>query len=180
LIRSDIYHPCSTYKGDYLNNWSFDSTNRLFYYDVTTEHATTSMIAKITSGYDIRYYNFFGKCYNGYVRIYALRLPIYNVIINIELINKSELISTTLPEGLMYGDIDQDGLITIYDSDEVQEHILSGDYLTEELELALADINQDGSISAKDYKQIKRLATGGSLIENLGDYLGNWSSSTSD
>lgn len=86
-------------------------------------------------------------------------------------------VAATLPAGLMYGDVNMDGYITEEDSELLESHVLQGGgVITDATALELADLNGDGDVSSKDYKQLKRIALQGEQTTGyMGDYLGNWS-----
>jgi hypothetical protein len=93
--------------------------------------------------------------------------------------NDSEIVEvqSTLPAGLMYGDVGKDGFLTEDDYNLAYDHVLAGGgVITDTTALALGDLDGDGSLSAKDYKVLKRIYLQEQQVANYrGDYLGNWS-----
>ena len=85
-------------------------------------------------------------------------------------------IQSTLPSGLMYGDVNMDGFITEDDYNLVHDHVLGVGVITDATALTLADLDGDGSVSTMDYKVLKRIYLQSEQTTGYrGDYLGNWS-----
>ncbi|MBR4983990.1 MAG: hypothetical protein IKY94_15775 [Lachnospiraceae bacterium] len=174
-----------TYLGDSKGNWSYnasrtDGDGGIFYYDVTTSDSTTSCMAILSPSFAVNKNEFYCQCFNGYVRVFARNLPYYPINVTIEIFQSSEAISATLPAGLMYGDVDMNGILTDRDADYISEYLADNSVITDETKLALADVNGDGVINGKDITRIRALVGGSSVdvTTYLGDYLGNWSLST--
>jgi hypothetical protein len=175
MISDSRYLP-SVYKGDYLNNWSFDSTSARFYYDISTTYSNTSCVVNIICDYATDYYGLVAKCFSGYVRVYAYRLPYYAIPIELEIINKSSLVQINVPAGLMYGDVDMDGVLSQKDVDSISDHAIDLSTIEDETALILADVNGDGNINTTDALLVSQLVSQSSSLSTYkGDYLGNWS-----
>lgn len=173
----------SNYRGDYLGNWTVstdwgaDFSGR-FYYDVTTSDSTTSCMAILSPSFAVNKYEFYCQCFNGYVRVFAKNLPKYSINVTIEIFQSSEAISTTLPAGQMYGDINMDGVISQEDCDLLSDH-LGGYEITDATSLILADLDEDGSVDLEDLVMTEVLEGQiRQITDYKGDYLGNWSLST--
>lgn len=73
---------------------------------------------------------------------------------------------------LKYGDVDQDGIISIQDASEIQKlglGIVSDDITEEEIELlvTLADVNNDGRVSILDVTCVQKYLVGGYINTGL-------------
>lgn len=172
-----------TYLGDSRGNWSYNASRvggdgGIFYYDITTSDSTTSCMAILSPSFAVNKNEFYCQCFDGYVRVFARNLPKYSINVTIEIFQSSEAISATLPAGLMYGDINMDGVISQEDCDLLSDH-LGGYEITDATSLILADLNGDNTIDTDDLIAIKRISSSSSKESTYkGDYLGNWSLST--
>ena len=98
---------------------------------------------------------------------------------NVANIVEGTVISVTLPEGLMYGDVDMDGELTMSDHDIIKKHITGETLITDATVLKLADAYKDNGVTSKDYSIVKSIVYNSISTTNYnyygGDYLGNWS-----
>lgn len=173
----------STYKGDYLGNWSLSTDwgadfSRRFYRDITTSASTTSTMAFVIPNGNVRSYSGFQcECFNGYIRVYAKNLPLNEISINIRVINLDKTISSTLPAGKMRGDVNGNGILDYEDYNLLHKQSAGSSVIDEDY-LVLGDVNNDGSLNAKDamiVSQLARLIYDTSSSGNYqGDYLNKW------
>jgi hypothetical protein len=68
-------------------------------------------------------------------------------------------------ESVLFGDVNQDGVISIIDATELQKYLAGLITLTDE-QLLLADTDADGSISIKDATEIQKYLAG--IVSKLG------------
>lgn len=97
---------------------------------------------------------------------------------NVANIVEGTVISVTLPEGLMYGDVDQDGELTDEDKVIITRHATGYETIldTDSLAMALADVTGDGAVNSSDSFSLGKILTQKSTQSNYnGDYKGNWS-----
>jgi hypothetical protein len=176
----DLSGTISSYAGDYNGNWSVNTSKAngdggIFYYDITTSDSTASCMAILSPSFAVNKNEFYCQCFDGYVRVFARNLPKYSINVTIEIFQSSETISATLPAGLMYGDINMDGVISQEDCDLLSNH-LGGYEITDATSLVLADLNGDNAIDTDDLIAIKRISSQSSKESTYkGDSLGNWS-----
>jgi hypothetical protein len=95
---------------------------------------------------------------------------------NVANIVEGTVISVTLPEGLMYGDVDKDGELTENDSGIIKNHSSGEATITDTEILALADASGDGTVDLKDSTLVRQIiAQTATRPTYAGDYKGNWS-----
>ena len=178
---------------DYYNNWSFyliDSLHGYFYYDVPVSGMTASSSALLlASAYSDCFIGV--ECMDGIARIKAERLPLTETeclrvweadgtewdSINNGLLTKF----AELPMGRMKGDVDGDGFITQTDVQIAKDHAQNINYITDEIALWCADVNNDSKINVVDYGQLNSHSSGATNLFNIQpvaganpDYYGNW------
>lgn len=178
----DLSGSTSDYAGDYNGNWSVNTSKAngdsgIFYYDVTTSDSTISCMAILSPSFAVNKCEFYCQCFNGYVRVFARNLPSNPINVTIEIFQSNEAISATLPAGLMYGDVDMDGVLTEEDSDLISNHAIGNEELTGDA-LTLADVNGDGNVNTSDALVVGTVAAQNRSYTSSnyrGDSLGNWS-----
>lgn len=97
---------------------------------------------------------------------------------NVANIVEGTVISVTLPEGLMYGDVDKDGELTENDSDIIIQYFGGYETIldTDSLAMALADVTGDGTVDLEDSTFVRRIIRQKMTEPTYaGDYKGNWS-----
>lgn len=63
------------------------------------------------------------------------------------------------PFALLWGDVDRDGIVTELDADKLSEYV-AGNVEASSINLAVADVNQDGKVSGADSLWISQYAKG--------------------
>lgn len=97
---------------------------------------------------------------------------------NVANIVEGTVISVTLPEGLMYGDVDKDGELTENDLDIITQYSAGYETIldTDSLAMALADVTGDGTVDLEDSTLVRRIIRQKATEPTYaGDYKGNWS-----
>ena len=83
-------------------------------------------------------------------------------------------IIVSIPSGRMRGDVDGDGKFTLADFNLINSHVNGTATITDEIQLLCADINNDGSIGAKDNSISYRLYFDDSKAGAYTEITGNW------
>ena len=181
---------------DYYDNWTFNTTDRLFYTDITIAGMTSACSATLFVQGDFEKGNYVKiECLDNAIRIYAKYCPISafnatvswtvdglavtNVIENplADTGTQPKLVDIIIPYGRMRGDVDGDGEITDEDTNIVLKHVISGggnNAITDEETLSIADMTNDGNVNMDDVTALQFITSGKKRIGEYGEISGNW------
>lgn len=193
---------------DYYNNWTYsridDLTGKWTAEIPVTGMTPTSDALIIVSG-EHTADEFSAECIRGAVRITAKVPPIAEIPCRIvrsavgsgivcikpekEIITPASIgamasVSAALPKGRMKGDVDGDGVITMSDYDLIYNHVKKVEYITDEIALWCADVNQNGDANMADYAAVMKYISGETSIltstPTFADYYSNWTYTKND
>lgn len=181
---------------DYYDNWTFNTTDKLFYTDITIAGMTPACSATLFVQGDFEKGNYVKiECLTNAIRVYAKYCPISafnatvswtvdgfartNVIENpiADTGTQPKLVDIIIPYGRMRGDVDGDGEITDEDTNIVLKHVISGggnNAITDEETLSIADMTNDGNVNMDDVIALQFITSGKKRIGEYGEISGNW------
>lgn len=175
--------------GNWTPNPNYETESYQFYTDISVVGMTALSSATVAiRGADARL-AFRAECLDGAIRIYANLCPISELhaivqhgtgdgtaIVVCESIDLSKATSTAtiaIPAGIMYGDVDLDGMITENDVKIISDHVNKTELITG-AKLYVADVDADGEISTLDIMMVNAVVKGTTTASSLGIYHGDW------